>query len=264
MKAKTGKIVIVLGMHRSGTSMIGGVLTRLGVDMGEDSPGKQESNPLGHFEDRAFLELNQEILTSAAGSWDNPPDPQNISVQGEKYSSRINDLVRSRISEHPGMPWGWKDPRTSLTIGLYSPVLENPYILWCQRDPELVAKSLEKRNQFTRAKSFALTRVYQDRIKGFLAANQEIPVLELCYQTVVNDPRIWIDKIVDFLELQPSAEQIQKAITFVLPEEELSKRRKNIRWKNWISLPLRAVKKAWRVVVGNQSILDRNGKHGRQ
>ncbi len=39
--------------------MVAGVLSALGVNMGEDSPGKQISNPLGHFEDGDFLSLNE-------------------------------------------------------------------------------------------------------------------------------------------------------------------------------------------------------------
>jgi len=69
MKEKRPKEIIILGMHRSGTSMLSGMLDRLGIDMGDDVVGRQESNPLGHFEDGDLLSLNELILAKAGGSF---------------------------------------------------------------------------------------------------------------------------------------------------------------------------------------------------
>ena len=53
------KTVVVLGMHRSGTSMTSAILEKLGINMGDETLGPLETNPIGHFEDRMFLELNK-------------------------------------------------------------------------------------------------------------------------------------------------------------------------------------------------------------
>lgn len=63
--------VIILGMHRSGTSIIAGVLHTLGVYMGNKFIGAHWSNLLGHFENIEFVRLNDKILKNAGGSWDN-------------------------------------------------------------------------------------------------------------------------------------------------------------------------------------------------
>ena len=62
MKNIDYKTVVVLGMHRSGTSMIASILNKLGVSMGKVMLGKTPSNPLGHFEDKDFYNLNRKIL----------------------------------------------------------------------------------------------------------------------------------------------------------------------------------------------------------
>src|SRR5437879_1951116 len=54
-------IVVVLGMHRSGTSLCSHVLSALGVDMA-DAIGAQESNAKGHWERRQLVDLHDRIL----------------------------------------------------------------------------------------------------------------------------------------------------------------------------------------------------------
>jgi len=243
MKDLLSKSVIILGMHRSGTSMIGGVLTCLGVDLGEDSPGKQTSNPLGHFEDREFLELNRKIIKAAGGTWDNPPGSPQILNTLEKFADEIAELVRIKVDQHPHALWGWKDPRTSLTVGLYIPYLKNPYILICQREPDQIAESLWKRNQFERKTSLDLTEIYQRRIDDFLEANPLIPSMKLPYGEVVQKPRQWISEIAEFLDLTPSRDQIEKAVSFVLPKEEIHKKKNILQIKSILSFPLRGIRK---------------------
>jgi hypothetical protein len=228
--------------------MIGGILTCLGVDLGEDSPGKQLSNPLGHFEDRGFLELNREIIKVAGGTWDKPPASHKIAESKEQFADEIAGLIRIKTDQHPHTLWGWKDPRTSLTIGLYVPYLKNPYILVCQRNPDQIAESLWKRNQFERKTSLDLTDIYQRRISDFLKANPHIPNLFLPYREIVQQPRQWIFSIADFLELTPSRNQIEKAVSFVLSKEEIHKKKSIFQIKYILSLPLRGFRKILKMV----------------
>ncbi|KSW10770.1 hypothetical protein CF15_08305 [Pyrodictium occultum] len=138
------KTIIVLGMGRSGTSMVAGILHILGVNMGERLLGAHWSNPLGHFEDLDFVELNEEILRAAGGSWDNPPAREAILAVAPRFYDRIRPLAEEERRRHE--VWGWKDPRTSLTVELYLPHLENPYFIVCHRDWEAIARSLKRRD----------------------------------------------------------------------------------------------------------------------
>ena len=69
------KNIVVLGMHRSGTSMFAEIISRLGFYTGETEEllEPQEDNPKGFWERRDVVQLNDLILEEAGGSWFNPP-----------------------------------------------------------------------------------------------------------------------------------------------------------------------------------------------
>src|SRR3972149_1538089 len=88
--------VIVLGMHRSGTSLIASILHLSGISMGKEFLRPDNGNPGGYFEDLEFLNLNKTILTQAEGTWRKPPSKERISISGSK---NINILYLQRIEE---------------------------------------------------------------------------------------------------------------------------------------------------------------------
>ena len=137
--------------------MLSGVLDRLGIDMGDDQVGRQQSNPFGHFEDGDLLSLNELILSQARGSWDNPPSAAHIQNQAAKLDDRIQKIILDKRLANQDRHWGWKDPRTSLTINLYLPYLRNPYIIWSQRDPVSISNSLWIRNKMPSQEANKLT-----------------------------------------------------------------------------------------------------------
>ena len=67
--------IIVLGMHRSGTSALTGTLEKAGLQLGsviEEAP----DNLKGSRESRSIMLLHEDILERNGGSWDNPtPNP---------------------------------------------------------------------------------------------------------------------------------------------------------------------------------------------
>jgi len=159
------KCFIVLGMHRSATSLVAGGLQKHGVDIGEKLIPADHSNPWGHFEDIEISHINRAILNQAGGSWDNPPREAEILAQRDKFEQKIIEQINRR----KGLKlWGWKDPRTTLTIKLWIPYLDNPHFVCCFRDPLEVAKSLQKRNGFSIAKGLGLAGEYNKRLTQFL------------------------------------------------------------------------------------------------
>jgi hypothetical protein len=60
----------ILGMHRSGTSALGGTLNLMGFDFGSDLMQANEDNPKGYFENNLVYELNRKILREKNSSWD--------------------------------------------------------------------------------------------------------------------------------------------------------------------------------------------------
>ncbi len=170
------KTIVVLGMHRSATSLIAKGLNDAGVAMGDDLLSAQASNPWGHFEDIEFIALNEAILRAAGGSWDNPPPEQAILDQARRYDSSIKALVRANDGNvDPDYPiWGWKDPRTTLTIRLYVKHLINPHFIACFRNPYDVAKSLNRRDGKPMNEGFNLAKEYNRRLISFLSDFGEI------------------------------------------------------------------------------------------
>ena len=160
------KTFIVLGMHRSATSLCAKGLYESGVHMGEVLLRECESNIYGHFENTVFVGLNQAILKEAGGSWDNPPPEQGIIEAGEKLKDRIKDTIKQQ-GEGKEL-WGWKDPRTTLTIRCYFNYLINPHIFACFRSPIEVAKSLTARDGFSLAQGVRLANEYNTRLLDFM------------------------------------------------------------------------------------------------
>jgi len=243
MNEKRPKEIIILGMHRSGTSMLSGMLDRLGIDMGDDVVGRQESNPLGHFEDGDLLSLNELILSMAGGSWDNPPPAALIQNQAANLDEMIQRVILNKRLANQDRSWGWKEPRTSLTINLYLPYLRNPYFIWSQRDPASIANSLWVRNQMPDHKAIKLTEYYQQQIIDFLRDYPELPVLKISYQDMIDQPVLWINKVVDFLDLDVDEVQLTRAVDIVLPKKKIQRERKILWWKSKLLLPVRALRK---------------------
>lgn len=146
------KTFVVLGSHRSATSLVAEAMNSQ-IEM-HATTARYESQP--------FIDLNKKILKQAGGSWDNPPSREAILKVDVK--EEIQALVKSCEREL----WGWKDPRTTLTIELYWPYLTNPHIIACFRDPKEVGKSLERRGDMSAEEGEKLAHIYNQRLIDFL------------------------------------------------------------------------------------------------
>jgi hypothetical protein len=133
--------VFILGMHRSGTSMIAGVLDRCGLNLGDVHREGDEGNPKGYFEDRRFIEINESILARNRGAWDAPPQ-----------ELQFDDGLRETMDQFLGQ-WDHgqvvclKDPRTCLTLPLWREALgsEPARAILVVRPVRAIAESLEAR-----------------------------------------------------------------------------------------------------------------------
>lgn len=196
------KQVIVLGMHRSGSSMVSSLCHGLGVNMGLKLPNGLEDNPFG-YEDEDFLNLNKRILKACDSSWDFPPDTELISQSEYMYRKEIQDLIFSRH----GL-WGWKDPRTCFTLPLYIDYLDNPYFIRCYRNERDMAYSLFKKYQIPIWAGLKLSRLYEERLNSFFSSNVDIKSIAVDYKKLRSDPIIVAKDINDFLDLKLDDSQL--------------------------------------------------------
>jgi len=108
-------MIIVSGMHRSGTSCITGLLERCGFSLGTSHPIhpiKNVWNPKGYFENMQMLAINDTILKHAGGRWDQVPPERNIEITGDRLAKAVSDFGTQFNGEVA------KDPRTCVTIAV--------------------------------------------------------------------------------------------------------------------------------------------------
>lgn len=155
--------LVVLGMHRSGTSVITRALNLLGVDLGVEQHmhKPRADNPSGFWENGNVVALNDELLRRHGGTWDEPPvlPPYwQFAPELEDCRRRARELIRTEFGLSP--LWGWKDPRTCLTLPFWMQFLDPMSYIICLRNPVDVGRSLQMRDGFAPEKSLNLWLLY--------------------------------------------------------------------------------------------------------
>jgi hypothetical protein len=172
-------VIVVLGMHGSGTSLVAGMLMKMGIHMGPDTGGRVKDYLT--FEDSDFMRLNIAILKEAGGNWKKPPGKERVLAMAdrEEFRRRIPALVAAR--EALGLTWGWKDPRNCLTLPVIHPYLEGPRYVFVERPPDEIARSLLGRGGRSGADRWKkLAGEYVARADEFLGS-MDAPRLKLKY-----------------------------------------------------------------------------------
>lgn len=150
---KKPNVICILGMHRSGTSMVARILNICGLELGkpEDMILSIDGNEKGHWENEKFKNINDEIILRYIDI-NNPIKPPIFPSYFER-SSLLSDLKeRARILiknyDKKYRVWGWKDPRNCLTLPFWQEILGKrlKYIV-VSRQPIDVANSLLKRDK---------------------------------------------------------------------------------------------------------------------
>lgn len=190
------EVVIVSGMHRSGTSFAARAVELLGVSLGRPegllAPGSD--NPAGYWENRAIQELDDELLAHLGGSWDHPPvlDPGWAARDDlDPFVTRAAAILdRDFAAEVTLGPVAFKDPRLSLLVPFWRRVAPVRTSVVLVRDPRDVAASLATRNSMSEAEASALWLRY------LLAAVQDDPgALVLTHGAFFHDLDATLDRI---------------------------------------------------------------------
>lgn len=173
------KWIIVLGMHRSGTSAITRAISRLGASASD------EARLHKHWENVPLRHVNEQLLHAGRGSWDSPPARGWLTNKRVRAQRAPAKLVLER--EYPEVAVAvWKDPRTCLTLPFWLELIKGEaYFLVVSRHPTEVAASLTTRNKFGRGLGYALWERYN---ADALAAIAGRPAVVLDYGRVVAEP----------------------------------------------------------------------------
>lgn len=202
-------------MHRSGTSMVTRLLNLCGVYLGEETEldRKAPDNPEGYWENIKFLQVSDKILSLFDGAWDLPPEfPSNWTSSGKlkmpKYQAK--ELLESFEEEEP---WGWKDPRTSLTLPFWQALIPNLKILVVIRNPLDISRSLSQRGYSSVQFHARLINTYFENIIAHTEDHSQVLVTH--YDVFFQDPENELQRITQFLELGTNLEEINKACEFI-------------------------------------------------
>jgi hypothetical protein len=217
------KCVFVLGMHRSGTSALTGLLCQFGAIPGNDLLPAKDSNPKGFFESKAVVDLNNAILHTARSSWDDlnalPADWQ-CQPEMQPLRSDIAALYSSlAVAE------GWrviKDPRLSKTLPLWLDVLGEfgvqPVVVICVREPGSVAQSEKLMKGFPLLKSLLL---YLDYGLHAELHSRNVPRTIVAYSDLLADWQGVLKRVNEELALGlplEAAELVVRGADFISPE----------------------------------------------
>lgn len=141
--------------------------------MGEKFLSGDNLNPKGYFEDLDFLNLNKYLLAVSGGDWRHIPAYEKIMAlkNNKRACQLIQGLVSKRTQKYD--MWGWKDPRTVLTIELFLPYLPETYIFSSFRNPGSIAGSLARGHNISGNDAYAMAIEYNKRLLAFLQKMNE-------------------------------------------------------------------------------------------
>ena len=218
--------VLVVGMHRSGTSLATEILSKLGLWIGaeQDVIGASDYNPRGHFELRAGVEFDNEVLVQAGGTWDHPPAIESIDALATTTRPAVDAWFGGRS------PLAFKDPRLCLTLPVWMPALAafDVRIVHLVRDPRAVARSLVMRNaaqdvpasRFAKGEMSASDAVTlwgeYNRRASLYVERFAVPRLVVWYDELVEAPATEVRRIAAFVDCQH--DHIDGAVQCVRPE----------------------------------------------
>lgn len=248
--------IIIIGMHRSGTSILAHLLEGLGVFLG----ARQKA----HHESTFFQKLNRWMFRQVNATWDTPYNWYFLSPELERYLANVvkMNINSIRFIEYLGFknfltfrkpyklnrPWGWKDPRNTFTVDIWCRIFPEAKILHIYRNPIDVAVSLRTREKgfidnfqithWKKIKMFWLTNnvgfidspkvlnlyegilLWKEYVGKALDFGREKKMLckDIVYEELLSQPVECLKEILDFLNINICVRQIIDVTACINPE----------------------------------------------
>ncbi len=208
------RVVVVLGMHNSGTSLLARLISLMGVELGRNVLTRDSfaaAPRYDYWEHAGITEVQDHILTAIDRYWDQEkadwPCPATLWRRPEVLAlkSKLAALLEAELAENPGL-WGFKDPRTVRLMPLWQDIFSalhiEPLYLISVRGPAPVATSYSKKAQVPYALAERLwTRHYFEALDFTRGARRIV----VDYDAWFADWQREYERLADFLDLRDPA-----------------------------------------------------------
>lgn len=221
MHTKVKWAILVLGMHRSGTSALANTLSLLGAELPRRLMPAHESNPLGHFEPEVIVGIHDKLLAAAGSSWSDwrklphgyLRSPECAALKQELAAAYEDDFGNSHLAIV-------KDPRMCRLVPLWEDILTNIgrqrwYVLQF-RHPSEVVQSLFRRNGVEPYRGYVL---WLRHLLDAEVSTRHAPRTFVRYESLLANPRSTLGKMVSNSPVIWGRE-----VTQMMPEIELALR----------------------------------------
>ena len=184
------RAVVILGMHRSGTSAVSRFINMLGFDLGEHLMAPRKDNPKGFWENEEVVRHNEELMSSTSVRWDSLELDMSLVLKKGLAKKSQTAALRILKQEFSANQIVIKDPRICRLYPVWQKALWEadfsvvPVIVY--RDPGSVARSLEKRDIMPPYRGLLLWLIYT------LEAMQHVkrsPIF-INYDELIRDPKL--------------------------------------------------------------------------
>ena len=210
------KAVIVLGVGRDGTSLVAGILSKIGFFFGEEDDliAPNEINPLGFWEHKALPEFNRRIMAeNDVGEYSSTSDL----IESFSYHAELDEFVSSTY----GQKWkiGLKDPRFCVTLPAWMPSLvlyrRTPVIVSVYRDIETHVKSVThngKKHSIEQGTAWIESRRILQK-----ALEERYGAIKVTYEGFLTNPHESIADLANSLEVKVSAKKLNEITEMIDP-----------------------------------------------
>jgi len=195
-------VVVVLGMHRSGTSVGMSVLSALGVACGQDLVPPGRSNLAGFWEHAEIVAVQERLLARLDRVWHGPhgtfplPDGWLEGDAARQAEEALAGIVARETAAHRGQVWGFKDPRTMRLWPLWERIWKRlaiaPQPVVMVRHPDAVIRSLRKHNGLEPSRGLLVW--LQHNLEALRHVGDRLKVV-VDFDPLVNDPEAEVARI---------------------------------------------------------------------
>lgn len=208
----TGMLLVVLGMHRSGTSATARAMAALGADLGDRlMPAADGNNDKGFFEDYDIVKLNVELMAAAGMEWHALGEIDVSRIAPERLAAFEAEALATLRAKCLHTTFALKDPRLARLIRFWKPVFARvgvpvKYVL-SVRHPLSVARSLAKRDGMAEEKALHL---WLEHVVPSLDETRDCERAIVDYDTLLDRPTAELERIAAQLNLSVDAARLDE------------------------------------------------------